>query len=225
MLVAEGSDMMRAGFRSVVGESEQTACIDEVSSLPDLLTNVRSHDYELIVIEPVLAGGTGEALIRQLLRIAPRSNILVLTSMDELVFGMRAFQCGAKGYLMKTCTNEELIRAVTRVGRGNIHVSSRLAEAIAIRASSKHGHTAYDALSERELQVFSMLVCGVKVSEIAKLLYISIKTVSTHKVRVMTKLGLATLSDVIQYAISHDLVEDCKARCAARASLFDSAGT
>jgi len=164
------------------------------------------------VIEPMLCGENGPTLIKQLREIAPHSNILVFTSLDEMTHGVRAVRNGAKGYLMKSCSVDEFVTAVDRVAQGKIHISTALAEEFAVALSNVEARTPYASLSDRELQTFSMLACGKTVSEIAKCLQLSIKTVSTHKARGMSKLQVSSLTELVQYAISQGLMEECHAR-------------
>jgi DNA-binding NarL/FixJ family response regulator len=213
MLLADKNPTVRLGVRAALHSGNMCVAIDEVEDRTQLMMRLRSRDYELLVIDPVLSGGTGESLIRQASTIAPKSNILVFTAMDELVYGARVLRSGAKGYLMKSCSTEELATAVEKVGKGRIHISPVLSEEIANRLYEGASGTLHNRLTERELQVFSLLVCGKRIVEAAEKLHLSVKTVSTHKVRIMRKLEINNLSEMIQYAISQGLMESCKTRC------------
>jgi DNA-binding NarL/FixJ family response regulator len=215
ILLADKNSTVRVGVRSTLRKGKVCVAVDEVEDRTQLMENLRSRDYEVLMIDPVLAGGTGESLIRQARAIAPKSNILVFTSMDELIYGARVVRSGAKGYLMKSCSTEELTTAVTQVGQGRMHISPLLSEEIANHLYHGESGKLHDRLTERELQVFSLLVCGKRISEAAQQLHLSVKTVSTHKIRIMQKLGISNLSEMIQYAISQGLMESCKTRCSA----------
>lgn len=214
MLVADSNDVFRMGVRAALSKGHAHLAVDEAKDRAELMMNVRSYEYDLLMIEPLLAGGTGEGLIRQVCAIAPKSKVLVVTDMEELIYGVRVIRSGARGYLMKTCSKEELSAAVTRVGSGRMHISSLLSEEIADELCNGRSGKLHDRLTERELQVFSMLVSGKTITETAAKLYLSVKTVSTHKVRILRKLNIRNLSEMIQYAISQSLMESCKTRCA-----------
>jgi DNA-binding NarL/FixJ family response regulator len=213
MLLADSNATVRLGVRAALSKEKMCIAIDEVGNRSQLLMNLRSHDYEVLMMDPALAGGTGEGLVRQARAIAPKSNILVFTTMEELVYGVRVLRSGVKGYLMKTCSTEELTTAVARVGTGKFHISPMLSEEIANNLYEGAPAKLHDLLTERELQVFSLLVCGKRITESAQLLHLGVKTISTHKIRILNKLKISNLSEMIQYAISQGLMESCKTRC------------
>jgi DNA-binding NarL/FixJ family response regulator len=212
ILLADKNSTARMGVQSTLRKGNLCVAVDEVEGRADLMTNLRSRDYEVLMIDPVLAGGTGESMIRQACAIAPKLNILAFTSMDELVYGARVLRSGARGYLMKSCSTEELTAAVAQVGRGRMYISPQLSEEIATGFYEGGSGKLHERLSERELQVFSLLVCGKKITEVAQQLYVSAKTVSTHKIRIMNKLQIENASEMIQYAISQGLMESCNTR-------------
>lgn len=214
MLLADSNHTFRLGVRTALINESMCVSIDEVTDRTQLMMNLRSRDYELLMIDPLLGGGTGEGLIKQVRTVAPKSNILVFSTLDETIFGMRILRNGAKGYLMKACSTAELATAVHRVGSGKMHISPLLTSEIANYLSADRAGKPHDRLTERELQVFSLLVCGKKITEAAQSLHLSAKTISTHKIRIMRKLKISNLSEMIQYAISQGLIESCKTRCA-----------
>lgn len=213
VVIADRNATMRLGIRTLFNQQLNGAEVAEVSSRTDLMNYLRIEDHGLVVIDPLMCGGSGESLIRQIRELAPGANILVYTDLDELKFGLHAIRWGAKGYVMKSSPTSELLAAANRVGAGKVHISQALAEEFAINM----WHAAEDpheTLSERELQVFAMLVGGRTVTGIASTLHLSIKTISTHKSRAMQKLRCKNLTDLIDYAYSHDLKAECEARCA-----------
>ena len=212
-VVADRSETMRLGLRALFDKQPGKFAVTEAASRGDLLDRIGKEDCQLVVVEPLLCGGSGEALIRQIRRLSPQANVLVYTDLDELKFGIRAIRSGAKGYVMKSCTSTELLTAASRVSVGKVHMSEALAEEVALTAWEKRAEDRHEDLSEREMQVFSMLVCGRTVTNIAHTLYLSVKTISTHKARAMAKLGCKSLSELVHYAIAKNLKEECEARC------------
>jgi DNA-binding NarL/FixJ family response regulator len=211
-VVADRSETMRLGLRALFDKHPGKFCVSEAVSRGDLLEKIGEDTCQLVVVEPMLCGGSGEALIRQIRRTSPRANVLVYTDLDELKFGVRAIRSGAKGYLMKSCSSSELLTAASRVGAGRIHMSEALAEEMALSTWEDRTEPPHHDLSAREMQVFSMLVCGRTVTNIANTLHLSVKTISTHKARAMAKLNCKSLSEMVHYAISKSLKEDCEAR-------------
>lgn len=211
-VVADRSETMRLGLRTLLGRHADKFAVSEAASRADLMAKIEGNECQLVVVEPLLCGGSEESLIRQIRRVSPQANVLVYTDLDELKFGIRAIRSGAKGYLMKNCTSSELLAAVSRVSAGKVHISEALAEEVALNAWENRSGAPHQDLSEREMLVFSMLVCGRTVTNIANALHLSVKTISTHKARAMMKLGCKSLSDMVHYAISKDLKEECEAR-------------
>jgi DNA-binding NarL/FixJ family response regulator len=214
VLVADGNETMRLGIRSILGEGRDGITIDEVAEHEQLLMHLGSREYDVVLVDPMLAGGTDRFLIEQMIGLAPAARILVLSDADELVHGEAAIRAGAKGYLMKTCSIKDLTTAVARVSRGDIYTSHELAvEVVMNRNRACFPETPHDRLTQRERQVFAMQVCGMPVKDVASRLKLSTKTVSTHKARAMLKLGTNTFTEMVQYAIAQGILEDCKARC------------
>lgn len=213
MLLADCNEAVRLGVKSTLSKGRVQVVIDEAKDGMQLMASLQSRDYELLMIDPVLDRSPTEGLIRRMRDIAPASNILVFTEMEESLFGMRTIRSGARGYLMKSCSTEELINAVTRVGEGRMHISSLLSEEITKQFCNIRPVKPHDQLTDRELQVFSMLVCGKSLTEAGQKLCLSVKTISTHKMRIMKKLGISNLSEMIQYAISQNLLEGCETTC------------
>lgn len=212
-IVADRNETMRLGLRALFARDSGKFAVTEASSRNDLIAKISADECELVVVEPLLCGGAGEALIRQIRRVSPLANVLVYTDLDELKFGIRAIRSGAKGYLMKSCTSSELLAAASRVSAGKMHMSEALAEEVALNAWESRKEKPHETLSERERMVFSMLVCGWSVTNIANTLHLSVKTISTHKARAMLKLGCKSLSEIVHYAIAHHLKDECEARC------------
>ena len=216
MVIADRNEAMRLGVCALFKQHPNMEVVQEADSRFALIDKLQKAHYNLVLIDPVLLGGHEEVLLRQICAVAPRSHILVYTEMDELHFGMRAIRCGAKGYVMKSRPAQELLAAANRVSTGKVHMSEALAEVVARHMWEGNESALHESLSDREFLVFAMLVCGKNVTGIAASLHLSIKTISTHKARAMFKLQCKSLSDMIQYSISHDLSAECRARCADR---------
>jgi DNA-binding NarL/FixJ family response regulator len=216
IVIADRSETMRLGVCALFRQHPNVEVVQEAESRSDLIDKLQESHYNLVLIDPVLSGGYEETLLRQIRAVAPRTHVLVYTELDELHFGVRAIRCGAKGYVMKSRPAQELLAAASRVSAGKIHMSEALAEVVARNTWEGNDPALHESLSDREFLVFAMLVCGRNVTGIAASLHLSIKTISTHKARAMYKLQCKSLSDMIQYSISHDLSAECKARCADR---------
>jgi len=132
--------------------------------------------------------------------------ILILSGMPEEQFAVGLIRQGASGYLSKTCEPEEIVKAIRAIGQGHRYISSTVAELLAQEMTRKDGAVPHEALSEREFSVFLRLAAGKSSGEISKELFLSPKTVSTYRTRLMEKLGLHSNSDLTYYAIKHNLI-------------------
>jgi two-component system invasion response regulator UvrY len=214
IVVADRNETMRLGMRVLFSSQLNATIVDEVADRVEMMATIQKNACDVLVVDPLLCAGPGEALIRQILRVAPRTNVLVYTELDELKYGVRAIRSGARGYVMKSRPSADLLAATRRVGMGKMHMSEALAEEVALYAWEGKEVPLHETLSEREKLVFSMLVCGWSVTSIASVLHLSAKTVSTHKARTMAKMRCKSLSELIEYAFSAGLKESCEAQCA-----------
>jgi len=212
VLVADRDDAVRAGIGAVLDRHAERFLIDEARTANELIQKLPARQYDLVILEPLFGRQNSEELIKTVREIAPHSNLLVFTVLDELTHGIHAITSGAKGFLVKTCSIDEFTTAAQRVRSGRIHISPLLAEKFALQIRSGLVASPYESLTERELEVYAMLVCGKRTSEIASHLQLSPKTVSTHKSRIFSKFGLYTLTGLVYYAISHGLMADCRSR-------------
>jgi DNA-binding NarL/FixJ family response regulator len=236
-LIVEENSLARLGLRSMLDGHATRLEIDEAASRADLAIKLRARYYELIIVEPVLTGGCGAALVKRVCASSPWSAVLVFTALDELTFGVRAIRDGARGYLMKTASRDELRSAVRRVGSGQLYLSKALAaEVTAGMRKYDNRHPPHETFSKREFQVFSMAVGGMTNVESAQVLEVSLDTIGAIKRRVMARLQAATPHDLVSYAVAQGLMVECRATCsilwsarfsqdgmarpAARASLF-----
>jgi two-component system invasion response regulator UvrY len=215
IIVAEKNEMLRLGIKTLFDQHPSKYKVWEVADRTSMINQIREEDCQLVILEPLLCAGGGEALIRQIRRESPTVNVLVYSELDELRYGVRAIRSGARGYLMKNCACSELLAAADRVAVGKLHMSESLAEEVALSAWGGRPSEPHDILSDRERMVFSMLVCGWKVTNIASILNLSAKTVSTHKSRIMTKMRCKGLSQLVEYAITKGIKEECEALCQA----------
>ncbi len=149
-------------------------------------------------------------LIRQIKDEFPRVAVLVLTMHDENQYAARAIRAGALGYMTKESAGNELVKAIRKVHSGRPYISMDVAEQLAMDAMPERLDMPHKSLSDREFEVFNFLVSGKSVTEIAELLHLSVKTVSTHKTRILQKMGSNSLAELVHYAVVHGLLEKFK---------------
>lgn len=215
-LIIEESGVARLGIRSLLGSHADMLEIDEAGSRIEVMTKLCERYYELIILEPKMSGGTATSLIRQLREHSPWSDVLVFTALDELTFGVGAIRDGAKGYLMKTCGEDEFRAAVKRVGGGQVYLSKALAAEFATGMRKYDARNKpHDSFSKREFQVFSMTVCGMTPAESAHVLQMTTEAIGALRRSVMARLQTATQHEMVEYASAQQLTEDCRSTCRA----------
>jgi DNA-binding NarL/FixJ family response regulator len=132
--------------------------------------------------------------------------VLILTMHDEEQYAVRSIRAGAQGYLTKESAGTQLVTAIRRVASGRPYISTQVAEQLALNIMTPNKDMPHTQLSDREFEVFNMLVSGKSLTEIGEHLHLSVKTVSTHKTRIMQKMQMHSLSEIIQYAVAHQLL-------------------
>jgi DNA-binding NarL/FixJ family response regulator len=155
-----------------------------------------------------MPGKSGIELIKQVKDESPKLRVLVLTMHEEDQYAVRAIRAGASGYLTKESAPGQLVSAIRRLADGRLYISSNVAEQLALDIQPHGDEAPHRHLSDREFEVFQLLVNGRSVSDIAAHLHLSVKTVSTHKTRILQKMSAASVADLVRYAIRHRISTD-----------------
>ena len=207
VLLADDHTIVRAGLKEILGDTGDITVAGEAASGPEVLALVRACDYDVLVLDMSMPGRSGIELIKQLKSEKPKMRILVLSMHSEAQYAVRAVKAGASGYLTKDSATDRLVAAIRRIAAGGAFVSPETAERLALDFDRPADAPPHTLLSDREFQVFRLIVSGRSVTRIANDLALSVKTVSTHKTRIMEKMGLANQTELIQYAIRHKLLD------------------
>ena len=208
VLLADDHAIVRAGLKEILADTGDIQVIAEAANGAETLDHVRERDFDLVVLDLTMPGRSGIELIRAVKDEKPRLRVLVLSMHAESQYAVRAIRAGAAGYLTKESAADQLVAAIRRVAGGGAWISPETAERLALDFSQGPADAApHAALSDREFQVFRLIVAGRTVTEIAKQLSISVKTVSTHKARIMEKLGLDSQAALVRYALEHQLLD------------------
>lgn len=208
ILIADDHAILRAGLKHLLSDVGDIVVVGEVGSGNDALAMVRELPCDLIVLDMSMPGRSGIELIRQIKTERPKLPILILSMHKEDIFAVRALRAGAAGYLCKDNAESQLEAAIRKVAGGGLYINQAVAEKLAQEMVG--GNVAakpHTQLSDREYQVFQDIVAGRGVTEIGQRLNLSVKTVSTHKARIMQKMGFANTAELIQYAVKHGLLD------------------
>jgi two-component system, NarL family, invasion response regulator UvrY len=209
VLIADDHPLLREGLKHILADCNDIAIAGEVGNGSDVLAKVRSETFDVVLLDMFMPGKSGIDLIRQVKSEKPKLPILVFSSHKEDIFAVRAIKAGASGYLCKDYVASSLVEALRKVARGGCYISPVVAELMAQNFQpSSHEVTPHALLSDREYQIFLLIVAGKGLTEIAEQLNLSVKTVSTHKVRIKEKMKLDNIPEFVRYAISHGLMPE-----------------
>jgi len=205
LLVADDHVIVRSGLKQIFALAPDLCVIAEASNGSDVLEGLRTHNPDMILLDMNMPGISGPDLIQRIRAQRPTLPILVLSMHNETQLATRALRAGANGYVTKDCEPEILLAGIRRVANGGKFIAPVMAEKMAFDSSSRSEGLPHTRLSDREMEVFRLLVAGLGVNEIAEKICISNKTVSTHKVRLMEKLSVTSLAELVMYAVEHQL--------------------
>jgi DNA-binding NarL/FixJ family response regulator len=208
VVIADDHQILREGLKQLLLAAGDLDVIGEAGDGFQVLERVRAIDFDVLLLDMSMPGKSGVELIRQVKTEKPRLRILVLSMHEEHQYAVRAIRAGASGYLTKESAAQALVAAIRKVASGGAYISAEVAERLAQDAMPNAEGPPHRTLSDREYQVFLLLVNGRTVTEIAAELHLSAKTVSTHKARLMEKLGVENNAELIHYAVRHRLGDD-----------------
>ena len=206
ILVVDDHTVVRDGIKRMFDEQPCMVAFGEASTLHEAITLVREQDWDIVVLDLALGASSGLEVLQELKKLRPKLPVLILSMYAEEQYARRAFKAGASGYITKDCTRAELVGAITTVLHGRKYVSPTLAELLIIDLERGIDQPPHETLSTREFEVMCLIASGKTVSEIANILALSVKTISTYRARILEKMGLKTNAAITHYAIQNKLV-------------------
>ena len=207
ILLADDHALVREGLRRILTAAADLEVAAEAADGDEVLALVRSTEFDLALLDLSMPGLSGLALIKRLKLEKPRLRILVLSMHGESQYAARALKAGASGYLTKDSAAAQLLGAIRKIAAGGVQISEAAAAQL-IGASATGDSLPHAALSDREYEVLRHIVAGRTITDIADVLNLSVKTVSTHKARILQKLNLAGTAELVRYAIEHRLTDE-----------------
>jgi len=206
VLIADDHAIVREGLKRILAGQDGIEVAGEATNGHEVMDRVRAGGFELLVLDLSMPGRSGTDLIRQVKDAQPRLPVLVLTMHEEAQYALRAIRAGASGYLTKDSAPDQLVAAIRRIASGRHYISDAVAEQLALDVNAHRGdEPPHKRLSDREFEVFRLLVDGLGNSEIASRLHLSVKTVSTHKTHVLEKMAVDSVADLVRYAVENKL--------------------
>ncbi len=203
IVIADDHAVVRRGLRQVLSAEPGFELLGEASTLEDARRYVRGHHPDVLVLDLNLPGGLSLGDIPAIREEAPDTQIVVLTMQNEPAYAREALSAGALGYVLKEAAESELVEAIRRAAAGDTYLNPRLGARVA--AEPPPGPP--DGLSEREVEVLRMIALGYTNAEIAGELFLSVRTVETHRAHIQQKLRLGSRSELVRYTLKHKLIE------------------
>lgn len=207
VLLADDHRIMREGLRQLFGLMPDIEVVGEATSGAEVLDALREFEIDLLLLDMTMPGISGDDLITRIRSHYPTLPILVLSMHEEPQIAQRALKAGANGYLTKDQDSQTLLSAVRKVSSGGRFIDPLLAERMAFEVSGVTRRADHENLTNRELEVMRLLAKGLRVGDIAQKLALSDKTISTHKSRLMEKMGFGTSVELVRYALDNGLVD------------------
>ena len=207
ILIADDHAIVRRGLKQILDEEPGLAIVSEAENGQEVLEMSRHRTWDLVILDINLPGRNGLDILNELHYAYPKLPVLILSMYPEDQYALRVIHAGASGYLNKQSAPEELIKAIKKILSGGKYYSDSIIDQLVSKPETRQEKPVHDLLSDREFQVMVMMASGKTLSEIGENLALSIKTVSTYRKRILTKLNLKNNAELIHFALKNNLVE------------------
>ena len=208
LLLADDHALVREGLKRILAAASDIEVVGEAGNGDETLALVRQHDFDLALVDLSMPGLSGLDLVKRLRLEKPKLRILVLSMHGESQYAARALKAGASGYLTKDIAAAQLLGAIRKIAGGGVHISETAAAQLLGAGAPAGDAPPHTSLSDREFEVFRQLVAGRSITEIAAAFHLSVKTISTHKARILEKMAMASTAELVRYAVEQRLLDD-----------------
>jgi DNA-binding NarL/FixJ family response regulator len=206
ILIADDHEIFRKGVKDLLKEMPYKVVVDEAGDGHEVIEKMWRYDYDAVLLDISMPGRSGLDILKDIKSNKPDLKVLILSVHPEEQFAIRALKARADGYLTKATKPDELLKAIQKVIKGKKYISSSLAERLACNVEVDNNKALHETLSDREYEVMRMTVSGKSVKQIAMKLSLSDKTISTYRARVLNKMNMNNIAQLIQYTIQNDLL-------------------
>ena len=206
ILIGDDHAIVRKGLMQIVEEADDII-IDEAENGQQIMDKIKNEHFDLLILDITLPDRSGLDILKHLHSVKPKLPVLILSIYPEEQYAIRVLRAGAAGYLPKDSAPDELLAAIRKVLKGGKYITTSLAEKLAINLSSATPSALHENLSDREFQVMCLISSGHSVKQIAETLYLSVKTISTYRARILEKMGMKNNAEITHYAIKNNLVD------------------
>lgn len=205
VVLADDHAVVRKGLRLLLESETGLQVLAEAGTVPDALRMTRAHRPDVLLLDLTMPGGSSLAAIPALREELPATAIVVLTMQNDPSFARQALQAGALGFVLKEAADDELLEAIRLAAAGETYLNPRLGARLAAQPPDAVGPP--DDLSDRELEVLRLIALGYTNAEIAERLYLSVRTVESHRAHIQQKTRRSSRAELVRYALDHELVE------------------
>jgi len=208
ILIVDDHAIIREGLMRIIQSEKDMEVAGSVKNASEAINELSGHPVDVVILDVNMPGRSGLDIIKDIKKLQPKAAVLMLSMYSEERFAIRALKAGASGYLTKDMATEEVITAIRIIHSGRRYITATLAESMANNLQETSEKNPHDCLSDREFEVMCMIGAGKSVNEIAEVLSLSSRTVSTYRSRILIKMNLPNTSRIMQYAISKGLVDN-----------------
>ena len=205
--VADEHTIVREGLRHLLSREADIEMVDGVDGGHDLLDVLRREPVDVAMVNLSVRDVSAMELVRRIRDEFPDVAVLVLTPYNDEMFAERAFRCGAHGFVTKDSDYPDLLSAIRKVAQGGLYVDPKTAERLAQTMRHVSPRPLHETLSNREMEVYRRIVAGMRVTDIAQELHVSVKTISTHKAHIMEKLHVDCTASLVRYGMHNQLFD------------------
>jgi two-component system, NarL family, invasion response regulator UvrY len=207
ILIADDHPIFRAGLKELLLDEDDVDFVGEADNGQKALNLARKQRWDLVILDITMPGKGGLEVLQELRRERPKLPVLILSAYPEEQLALRFIKAGAAGYLTKDKATGVLLSAVRKVANGGNYVSESLGEKAVLQLASDTAQPLHETLSDREYQVIRMIASGKTLKEIARELFLSVRTVSTYRARGLGKLNIKTNAELFRYALQNQLID------------------
>jgi DNA-binding NarL/FixJ family response regulator len=208
VFVVDDHAVVRSGLKLLLQREDEFEVVGEAASATEAASRVGAIKPDIVLLDVTMPGETGIHALPRILEAAPDAKVLVLSMHDDPAYVREAFAGGASGYVLKEAADSELVSALRQVSDGGRYVNPELGARLVAAEAEARREAESDPLTDREREVMRLLALGHTNQEIAKMLYISVRTAETHRAHIMQKLRLSSRAELVRYALAHGLLDE-----------------
>jgi two-component system, NarL family, invasion response regulator UvrY len=205
ILIVDDHMVVREGLRGFLADTPDLWITGEASNAKEALSQIRAGEWDLVLLDISMPDQNGLITLKQIKRLRPDLPVLIFSMLSEEEHAISSLEAGASGFVSKDSTPEQIREAIRRAVRGGKYVGPRLAERLLTQTLPQRSQLPHERLTPRELDIMLRIARGKALTQIGRELHLSVKTISTHRARILQKMELATNADLTRYVISHQL--------------------